>query len=71
MTGAFFRVKRYDKWENVELEYLTDSERGNLLHDKDLPFILSCLDLACKKLRENEQIFEQLVDDGILNGKQE
>ncbi len=66
MTGAFFRVKRYDKWENVELEHLTDDERGNLLKDREPEFVLSCLDLACKKLRENEQLFEQLVQDGVL-----
>lgn len=66
MTGAFFRVKRYDKWENIELEHLTDAERSNLLKDREPEFILSCLDLACKKLRENEQIFDELVRDGIL-----
>ena len=26
MTGAYLRVKRNDKYENVEIEYLTDEE---------------------------------------------
>lgn len=66
MTGAFFRVERYGSWENVELEHLTDSERANILHDRDMDFVLSCLDLTCKKLRENERILNQLADEGIL-----
>ena len=66
MTGAFFRVKRLDKWENVELEHLSDDERRNLLKDRDNEFVQSCLDLACKKLRENEQVLNDLVREGIL-----
>jgi hypothetical protein len=26
MTGAYLRVNRNDKWENIEIEYLTDEE---------------------------------------------
>jgi hypothetical protein len=66
MTGAYFRVNRYGKWESIELEHLTESERANLLKDKDPEFLLSCLDLTCRKLRENEQMFDELVQDGIL-----
>jgi len=31
MTGAYLRVKRNNKWENIEVEYLTDEERETLL----------------------------------------
>lgn len=31
MTGAYLRVKRGDKWENIEVEHLTDDERQKIL----------------------------------------
>ena len=66
MTGAYFRVKRNGKFENIEMEHLTDSERWDLLSTRDVNYILSCLDVACKKLRENEALLDDLVKDGIL-----
>lgn len=66
MTGAYFRVKRNGKFENIEMEYLTDSERWDLLNARDVNYMLSCLDVACKKLRENEALLDDLVKDGIL-----
>ena len=32
MTGAYLRVKR-EKWENIEVEHLTDEERQEILKD--------------------------------------
>ena len=30
MTGAYLRVKRNNKWENIEVEYLTNKEREEI-----------------------------------------
>lgn len=66
MTGAYFRVKRNGKFEIIEIEHLTDEERSNLMKDRDPEFVLSCLNLTCKKIQENAEIFNELVEDGIL-----
>ena len=63
MTGAYLRVNRNNKWENVEVEHLTDEERQCALGSKDL---MPWLNLACKKLAEIEKLIDQLVEDGIL-----
>jgi len=60
MTGAFLRVKRYGKWEAVEVEYLTDDERAMIFKDKEPEEIIRWLDMTCSKLRENEQILDEL-----------
>ena len=49
MTGAYLRVNRNNKWENVEVEHLTDEERQCALGSKDL---MPWLNLVCKKLAE-------------------
>ena len=66
MTGAYFRVKRHGKYESIELEHLTPDERANLLKDRGTDYLLSCIDILSDKVRESEQIFKQLVDDGVL-----
>ena len=63
MTGAYLRVNRNNKWENVEVEHLTDEERQCALGSKDL---MPWLNLTCKKLAEIEKLIDQLVEDGIL-----
>jgi len=48
MTGAYLRVKRNGKWQNIEVEYLTDEEREEAL--KDDPRLIKWLNLVCKCL---------------------
>ena len=64
MTGAYLRVKRDGKWDNVEVEHLTDDERKQLL--KDDPRSLKWINLLCKKLVEVEWILDDLAKDGII-----
>lgn len=68
MTGAFLRVQREGKWDNVEVEHLTDAERESLLAND--PRLMQWLHLCCKKLVESEKLFNQLVEDGILEFKE-
>ena len=66
MTGAYFRVQRQGKWVNIELEHLTPDERYLVLKDRDTKFLLSCIDTLSDKVREAEQLFDQLVQDGVI-----
>ena len=64
MTGAYLRVKRNDKYENVEVEHLTTEERKKILSGD--PRLLQWLDIVCKKLSEAEKTLDGLVEEGIL-----
>ena len=49
MTGAYLRVRRKGKWQNVEIEYLTDSERGELFKDAPSDEVLKWLNFMCNQ----------------------
>ena len=51
MTGAYLRIKRKDKWQNVEIEYLTDSERGELFKDAPSDEVLKWLNFMCNQYK--------------------
>ncbi len=64
MTGAYLRVKRNGKYENIEVEHLTEYEREDiLLNDERL---IKWLHIVCNKLIFAENILDGLVKDGIL-----
>jgi len=64
MTGAYLRVKRNDKWENIEVEHLTDEERESILKDDDR--LMQWLHITCNALVKAEDLFKDLEEDGIL-----
>ena len=64
MTGAYLRVQRDGTWHNIEVEHLTDEERERILKDDDR--LMHWLHCVCRKLAQTEEIFEGLVEDGIL-----
>ena len=49
MTGAFLRIKRQGVWQNVEIEYLTDVERGELFKERDNEEVLKWLNFMCNQ----------------------
>ena len=49
MTGAYLRVKRGNKWQNVEIEYLTDEEREELFKEAPTEEVLKWLNFMCKQ----------------------
>lgn len=69
MTGAYLRVKRDGKWQNIEVEYLTREERKEAL--KDSFNTISWIDMLCEKLLEYEEILDGLVEDGLLEKRRE
>ena len=56
MTGAYIRVKRNGKWENIEVEYLTDTEREDILSKDDR--LIHWLHLVCNTLKSVESDLE-------------
>ena len=49
MTGAYVRVHRDGKWQNVEIEYLTDGERRELFKEADTEELLRWLNFMCSE----------------------
>ena len=49
MTGAYLRVKRDGKWQNVEIEYLSDAEREELFKEADREELLKWLNFMCNQ----------------------
>ena len=49
MTGAYLRVKREGKWQNVELEYMTDAEREELFKEAPTEEVLKWLNFMCNQ----------------------
>ena len=49
MTGAYLRVKRKGKWQNVEIEYLSDKEREELFKESSTEEVLKWLNFMCNQ----------------------
>ena len=64
MTGAYLRVKRDGKWENIEVEHLTDKERELVLPINDR--LINWLHLVCNSLAQIEPLLEELESDGLI-----
>lgn len=64
MTGAYLKVKRDNKWCNIEVEHLTNDEREAIL--KDDPRLMKWLHVVCQHLVDAETTLDNLVKEGIL-----
>lgn len=60
MTGAHFRVKRGDEFQAVEVEYLTDQERAELLGNRTPAELLRWLAITSRAAAELETAFDWL-----------
>ena len=49
MTGAYLRVKREGKYQNVEIEYLSDGERQELFKEASNEEVLKWLNFMCNQ----------------------
>ncbi len=67
MTGAYLRVKRNGKWENIEVEHLTDLERKEVLGDDTR--LIHWLNCVCEKLVETELLLKELKEEGVIETK--
>ena len=66
MTGAFLRVKRDDKFENVEIEHLTEAELDEKFLSRSPEELVSWLKLLCYAIQKVEPLLQQLEQDGII-----
>ena len=60
MTGAFLRVKRDGKMQNIEVEHLTNDERAKLFADPEEA--LKWLNFTCEILNAIEE--QQYINEG-------
>lgn len=66
MTGAYLRVKRGDKWENIEVENLTDDEIREKFATREPQELINWMIMLCQKIRQVEPVLKQLEAEGIL-----
>lgn len=66
MTGAYLRAIRNGKWDNVEVEHLTEEELKDKFLTRPPEELVNWMSMLCAKLREIEPILNGLVADGIL-----
>ena len=66
MTGAYLRAKRGDKFENVEIEHLTDAELEEKFSSRDPAELVNWIKMLCGTIRRLEPLLDELVRDGIL-----
>ena len=52
MTGAYLRVKRGNKWQNIEIEYLSDGERLELFKESSTEEVLKWLNFMCNQYED-------------------
>ncbi len=53
MTGAYLRVERNGKWENIEVEHLTKEERLTLFKDRSPEELVRWMDMLCEFITQN------------------
>ena len=49
MTGAYLRIQREGKWQNVEIEYLSDAERAELFKEAGTEEVVKWLNFMCNQ----------------------
>lgn len=58
MTGAFVRIERDHKWLNLEVEFLTDSERREFFANYTADMLIGWLNLTCNTIAAIADISE-------------
>lgn len=66
MTGAYLRVERDGKWQNVEVEHLTEEELKAKFLTRTPDELVSWLNMTCSFLRRLQPLMEDLERDGII-----
>ena len=66
MTGAYLRAIRNGKWDNVEVEHLTEEELKDKFSHRSPEELVNWMSMLCKYIRQNETLFKELEQEGIL-----
>ena len=54
MTGAYVRVKRDGKWQNIEVEYLTSEERVQIFAGRSHEELVHWINMLCETMVKYE-----------------
>jgi hypothetical protein len=66
MTGAYLRAKRGDKFENIEVEHLTEDEIKEKFLHRPPEELVNWMIMLCKHLRHLDPLLKSLERDGII-----
>jgi hypothetical protein len=66
MTGAYLRVERDGKWQNIEVEHLTEDELKAKFLGREPEELVSWMAMLCKYLQRLEPLLQDLERDGII-----
>jgi hypothetical protein len=66
MTGAYLRAKRGDKFENIEVEHLTEEELKEKFLHRTPEELVNWMSMLCGYLRRLEPLLQDLERDGII-----
>ena len=65
MTGSFLRVEREGKWENIEVEHLTDIELNEIIGSRSKEEIMDWLLFTCSVIRFADKAIKKLTSDEL------
>lgn len=63
MTGAYLRIQRNGKWENIQVEHLTNDERILIFTNQRPQYIVMWLNKVCETLNFADRTIENLRED--------
>jgi len=60
-TGAFIRVERGGRWENVEVERLTTDELKSQFEHRTAAELVNWIEMLCSALRRAEDTLDRIA----------
>lgn len=63
LDGCYFRVERNGKWENICFSDLTEAERGKVMANKGIPWVISLCGHLANSLRAFGEAFDVVGRD--------
>jgi hypothetical protein len=66
MSGAYLRVLRHNKWENVEVEHLTKQELIDKFSQRPAEELVNWISMLCEIVKANETILQELENEGLI-----
>ena len=64
MTGAYLRVERDGKWENIEVEHLTEEELDEIIGSRHKDEVMDWLKMLCERLKYIEETYFEKEEEG-------
>lgn len=62
LDGIYFRVKRNGEWDNICFSDLSETEKVDVLKNKDIDWVKSLCMILGKKIREIGDQFDIVVE---------